>query len=251
MHPLNVFFDKIYVISIPRNKERIESFLSRTKGIDIEIFDGIDGKSLYPQIKYVKDFPEVFFKEFNISFARASLWNKGQLGCALSNLNIQKLIIEKKIGKTLILEDDALIIENRLKSFEDALYELPSNWELFYLGYNNISKWSGNFFARALLRIKYRAKPISIEGNFSDQSGKMFWPKTFSSSLYTPGVYFGTHAYALTLGGAEKIVDIDTPLKYGFDTTLLHVCYHKLINAYALKKPLFIPQPGLTTTLIN
>jgi hypothetical protein len=79
----------------------------------------------------------------------------------------------------------------------------------------------------------------------------MFLPKTFSNSLYLPGVYFGTHAYALSLTGAQKIVGIDTPLRYGFDTTLLHACYNKMINAYALKKTLFIPNPNFETTLIN
>jgi GR25 family glycosyltransferase involved in LPS biosynthesis len=134
MHPLNSFFNKIYVISIPRNKTRLDAFLTRTEGIDIEIFNGTDGRTLYPHITYVRDFPPVFFAKYNISYERASKWNKGQLGCALSNFNVQKLIIEKKIDKALILEDDAFLVPERLDYFKNALNELPIDWELFYLG---------------------------------------------------------------------------------------------------------------------
>ena len=78
-----------------------------------------------------------------------------------------------------------------------------------------------------------------------------FFLSSFSKHLNLPGIYVGTHAYALSNEGAKKIILIDTPLQYGFDTTLMHASYHKLVNSYSLKKPLFIPNPIFKTSLTN
>jgi len=250
MHILNEFFDKIYVITIPRNKERLDLFLSQKKGIEIELFNGVDGKTLYPEIPFTRDFPISFFEENGISADRGRSFNKGQLGCALSNLLLQKEIVRLKLKNALILEDDAVLVPGQLDYFENAINQLPTNWELFYLGYNNMSKWTNNFFTRMILLAKYNIWPIAVEGKKSNVRGKNFFSKPYSKLLYVPGVYYGTHAYALSFAGAQKIVKIDTPLQYGYDATLMHACYNKLLNAFSLRAPLFVPDGG-ETTLIN
>jgi len=221
------------------------------KGIEIEVFNGVDGRDFFPEAESINKFPREFFEEHGLSYERTSIWNKSQLGCAMSNLNVQKKIIESDLKNALILEDDAFIIPQQLNNFEKAITELPDNWELFYLGYNNVSHWADNSFTRAMLRIKYKLKPVLIGNDKSSNTpDKMFLPKSFSKSLYTPGVYYGTHAYALSQAGAKKIVELDTPLNYGYDIALIHACYNKIVRGFALKKTLFIPEPGAGTTLV-
>ena len=163
-HPLNNFFDKIYIISIDRNQYRLDMFLKTNPDLTIEIFKGVDGKHLYPEIENVSQFPQSFFHENYLDYKSCSRFNKGQLGCAMSNMLVQKEIIKKKLAKVLVLEDDAFLLSKNLSIFTRATLEMPDNWELFYLGYNPISKWAEYRCLRLIMRLKFLITPVSIEG---------------------------------------------------------------------------------------
>lgn len=251
IHPLNRFFDQIFIISIKRNKHRLDIFLNQNSSLNVEVFEGVDGIELFPELEHVWMFPKSFFLGNGLSYDRCCHWNKGQLGCAMSNLALQKNIVEQKLNKVLILEDDALIVEDQLPFFQNAIAELPHDWDLFYLGFNPISRWSENKFTKIPLKIKHFFKPSIIEGLSSSNFNKQFFSKSFSKNLNIPGVYGGTHAYALSLEGAKKIVELDTPLKHGYDSTLMYAIYHNLINAYSLKVQLILSNSAFKTSLIN
>ena len=251
VHELNCFFDKIFIISIKRNSKRLELFLKENPLLNVEIYTGVDGHELYPEIEYVHNFPQSFFKENKLDYDRCKTFNKGQLGCALSNRNVQERIVDLQISKTLILEDDAFYFSQNINIFKKAINELPSNWELFYLGYNPVSRWSENVFFRLLLRVKYFLLPVMVEGNKSSKKNKRFLSVKFSPNLNLPGIYTGTHAYALSYNGAIKTLSLDTPLKFGYDTLLMHANFNKLLKAFSLRKPLFFPNKKFETTLTN
>jgi len=225
-------------------------FINKHKDLELEIIKGIDGTALFPAVEFIWQFPKEFFIENNLDYKRCAGWNKGQLGCAMSNLLVQKEILHRKLSNALILEDDALLIDSNLEYFVDSIKELPKSWELFYLGYRD-SKYFANRITRALLRIHYKLSPVVIQNKASNVKGKYFLAENFSKHLYKPGIYMGTHAYALSYNGAKKIVDLDSPLQYGFDTTLMHACYHNLVEGYALKEKLFQSNPKFETSLIN
>lgn len=250
-HPLNEFFDTVFIISIKRNQKRLDEFLNRNPNLEVEVYEGVDGKELYPEIDHAREFPPDFFEQHQLSYDRCKHWNKGQLGCAMSNVLVQKKIVQMQINKALILEDDAFLLEERFEYFKQALNELPADWELFYLGFNTTSRWSQNPYTRLLLRLKHFITPRITEGMSSGTISGRYFPVSFSARLNKPGIYGGTHAYALSYAGAKKIVALDTPLRYGFDTSLMYANYHKLINSYSLKKPLIVPNNQFETSLIN
>ena len=250
-HPLNIFFDKIFVISIDRNQHRLDNFIKCNPKLNFEIFKGIDGKLLFPELEHVSFFSDVFFKTNDLDKVSCSRFNKGQLGCAMSNRLVHKLIVENSYKQVLILEDDALLNSNYLQDFKLATNELPNNWELLYLGFNPITNFSKNIFFRMLTRIMYFIKPVNIDGMKSNSLKFRFFPKEYSKNLNIPGLYTGTHAYALSNKGAIKLLNLDSPLKKGFDILLMHSNYNKLINSFSMKKPLFVPNKNFETSLIN
>jgi GR25 family glycosyltransferase involved in LPS biosynthesis len=250
-HPLNLFFDKIFVISIDRNKDRLDVFLKNNYELDVEVFKGIDGQLLYPDLEHVSYFPETFFKINDLDKKSCSRFNKGQLGCAMSNKLIHKLIVDNSYKLVLVLEDDALLMPTYLTNFKEACKELPKNWELFYLGYNPLSNYSENNFLRILTRIKYFIKPVNIDGMTSGSTTHRFFSTSFSKNLNIPGLYTGTHAYALSYQGAIKLIKLDSPLQKGFDVLLMYANYYKLLKSYSLKKQLFIPNKSFESSLIN
>jgi len=250
-HFLNQYFEQIYVISIKRNAERLESFVKFNPDLKFQVFEGIDGKELFPELDHVSKFPKDFFIKHDLSYERCKQWNKGQLGCAMSNLFLQRKIVEEKIGNVLILEDDAFVLNGQYEYLKRAVKELPANWDLLYLGFNPTSRWSENRFTRGILRVKHYLFPKVFDGMSSGSLSNRYFSKNYSKHLNIPGVYGGTHPYALSFEGARKIVKLDSPLKYGFDTTLMHANYNKLLNSYSLKKPVIVPNSKFETSLIN
>lgn len=59
----------------------------------------------------------------------------GNVGCCESHRRILSSITEP----TLVFEDDTELIEGFVDGFESALLDLPSNWDIFYLGGNNVA----------------------------------------------------------------------------------------------------------------
>ncbi len=61
---------------------------------------------------------------------------KGEIGCALSHINIYKHMVEQNIEKAVVFEDD-IRIEGDLHSIITAIDKLPDDWELLLLGYHS------------------------------------------------------------------------------------------------------------------
>ncbi|AZP49580.1 glycosyltransferase family 25 protein [Rahnella aquatilis] len=90
---------KIFVINLARSIERrasIEKQLS-SLNLDYEIIEAVDGSQL--------SYEEILQKTRVLNYAIGC----GEIGCALSHINIYKKIVAQNIPQALILEDDALI----------------------------------------------------------------------------------------------------------------------------------------------
>jgi GR25 family glycosyltransferase involved in LPS biosynthesis len=102
---VNEYFDKVVVINLDRRKDRLEKIDAQLQelGITYERFNAVDAKAL------------------DIDPIQA---------CKQSHLQV----LEKSVGKTLILEDDAYFMENFNERFTEFVELLPKDWHIFYLG---------------------------------------------------------------------------------------------------------------------
>jgi GR25 family glycosyltransferase involved in LPS biosynthesis len=129
--------DKIYVINLKKNQDRLEKFMENAKkaNVEVERFDAVYGKELK------KDHPDIlkyFIKDHGL--------NPGQIGCALSHIKIWEDAINNNYNNIIIFEDDAVIPEDFLDRFNEAYNELPNDWDILLLGgvklggkkYNNL-----------------------------------------------------------------------------------------------------------------
>ena len=126
MNSLNKVFDKIFVLTIPAFTDRIENMKQRLEGVDYEFFYGTYGGDLD-----VTPYREA-----------GSRLTRGQLSCALSHYNIYKKIVEEDIQNALILEDDCIFTEN-INRIEEYAEQLPDEYSVFYLGFQEGSAGSG------------------------------------------------------------------------------------------------------------
>ena len=126
MDKLNKVFDRIFVLTIPSFTDRIENMKQRLEGVDYEFFYGTYGGDLD-----VTPYREA-----------GSRLTRGQLSCALSHYNIYKKIVEEDIQNALILEDDCIFTEN-INRIEEYAEQLPDEYSVFYLGFQEGSAGSG------------------------------------------------------------------------------------------------------------
>jgi GR25 family glycosyltransferase involved in LPS biosynthesis len=101
------FFDRIIVINVPRRTDRLEQFDKEAKriGFEYEVHPAMDGK---------------FLGMDPIVAGR------------LSHIEVLRKI--KPDEKVLICEDDAKFREDFNEVFDEYMADLPTNWDIFYLG---------------------------------------------------------------------------------------------------------------------
>ena len=102
---VNEYFDKVVVINLDHRKDRLEKVNAQLEelGIQYERFSAVDAKAL------------------DIDPIQA---------CRQSHIQV----LEQSEGKTLILEDDVLFMDNFNERFVEFIEMLPKDWHIFYLG---------------------------------------------------------------------------------------------------------------------
>ena len=121
----NSNIDKVYLINLKKNTDRLEKFMKSAKvaNVEVERFEAIYGKELD---KNHPDLHKYFVKNHKL--------NPGQIGCALSHIKIYENAIKNNYKNVIVFEDDAIIPEKFWQRFNEAYNELPKDWDMLLLG---------------------------------------------------------------------------------------------------------------------
>jgi glycosyl transferase, family 25 len=234
---LQSFFDKIFVITIERAKERQRQVATILQGIPFEFFLGVDkltGAFTTAIANNVYDDNKA--KQFNRVGKGMSA---GEVACALSHRNLYNYIIEKGYNRVLIFEDDAVPLTENLSYLSAAINELPDNWDLVYFGYSKNEKANSKakrkqLFYKILSSLRLiKWTPIMV---------KNFLPKPYSACLRKAGCHDLTHAFALSLKACQKIAAMQNPVMFNSDTVLSYLVMNEEINGYITKPQFFTQQ---------
>jgi glycosyl transferase family 25 len=212
---LEQYFDKIVVVSVPRFTDRHERVKKNLEGLTFDFFWGADKLELdYDAAKTNGTYNEQQAKKLQ---RQGKALNPGEVACSLSHRMVYAAMVKNNWKKVLILEDDVLPIAERLAELPAALQELPNNWELVYLGYLKHEK-----ITTALKTKQFFYKILSALGlmAWSYKMVSNLLPKPFSTHLKQAGFHDCTHAYALTLHAAKKLLAVQTPVVYRADDLL-------------------------------
>ena len=223
----NSFFDKIYVLTLQRATDRHEKFKKELSGLNYSIFYGKDKA----------DFDIAELKEKNIYNEALAIKHErhghplspGMIGCSWSHKLIYEDIIANNFEKVMILEDDIVINQNNMKLVPQILNDLPKDWELLYFGFakNEIAPPLGAF-----KKYFYHFIKIFNGINYSHKTINNLYPRKVSEHLYTSGYHDCTHAYAITLSGAKKLLQLQTPISFFPDNLLAHAATNEIIKAF-------------------
>lgn len=99
-----------FVISLPKDKERREHLETQLRKLSIPyaITEAVYGKALSAEELAASYDPEKAIWRFNRELS------KGEIGCALSHMNIYRKMVAEDIPHALVLEDDANLLDDQL-----------------------------------------------------------------------------------------------------------------------------------------
>ncbi len=224
---LEQYFDKIFVVSIPRFTERQVKLRQRLMGLPFDFFWGTDKLQLnLEKAKQQAVYDEVTTKQLQ---RQGKPLNLGELACSLSHRMVYEEMIKHNWNKVLILEDDVLPLYEHFRELPAVINELPPNWELVYFGYLKHEEVTFGLKAKQFL---YRIKSKLGLMKWSYTMVNHFLPKPYSAHLKRAGFHDCTHAYAITLDAAKKLQAAQTPVIYRADDLLSHTILKGELNAF-------------------
>ncbi|XP_073710249.1 procollagen galactosyltransferase 2 isoform X1 [Misgurnus anguillicaudatus] len=172
-------FNQVYLINLKHRADRKDRMLRSLEvlGIDVTITDAVDGKAL--NSSQLKALGIEMLPGYKDPYSERVL-TKGEVGCFLSHFNIWKKVVELQQQQVLVLEDDVRFqpdFKSRLSIIMEDVKQSGLEWDLIYVG-------------RKRLQIKHPEH--WVEG---------------VKNLVSPDYSYWTLGYALSLQGAQKLLD--------------------------------------------
>ncbi|UEG50919.1 glycosyltransferase family 25 protein [Ferruginibacter lapsinanis] len=239
---LQQYFDKIFVVSVPRFTERHLYVQEQLKGLPFDFFWGADKLKLdIEELMSAGIYDEVKGKKLQRQKRALSL---GEIACSLSHRMVYEEMIKHNWQRVLIFEDDVCPIHSNIPLLTEVFAELPQNWELVYLGYQKYETVTP-VLKRKQLFYKILSSMGLMKWTYTMVCNML--PKPYSKHLNIAGFHECTHAYCITLSAAKKLLDAQTPIVYRADDLLSYTILKGDLNAF-ITQPKFFDQGSLHQT---
>jgi glycosyl transferase family 25 len=185
---INRVCDKVFVINLEEQSERLAQFDTHMKAQEIkyERFNAIKGKNVLKDER-LTDYCNTFCTD-------------GMKGCALSHRSIWEYMVEHNLQNVFIFEDDAVIDKNFSRDFQHVWNHLPKDYDIVYFGC--LFGCSDNSVTNSVFKKVAGIDTEEINEFVQSSNGSV-----------------GTHAYMISLEGAKKF--INKPINFHIDTQIL------------------------------
>ena len=182
-------------------KNRITSILSKLN-LEFSFLEGIHGLELSSNKL------KVVYNPINSIEKNMRLLTKNEIGATLSHFKVYRQMLDDNIDEMIVLEDD-IVIDKKFIEALNVIEHLPTNWELFLLGYAH-----GTIESK-LCNINIHLKSISTE---------------FNVGIPVKTV-MGAFAYVISKKGAKRMLSYRDSIFQAID---LYTGNRHLINVYTI-----------------
>ena len=240
---LNSYFNKIYILTIPRATERHAQINEALNGLSFEFFYGIDKQDLKKEdLISKKNYCEKKSIENSRYYKAMKL---GEVACSLGHRMIYEDVLKNNYAKVLILEDDVFFNAEGLFKIKTILQQLDaSNWDLLYFDYNkNEKKQWYHTIKQILYHIQFKIGLLKWNHTVINN----LFAKKYSTNLKFAGYHDYTSAYAINKVAAKKLLEIHSPISFPSDHALAHAITNKLLKGYICIPKVFIQKSQLNT----
>lgn len=196
------YIDKFYVINLDISQDRLIYIKKQCSKANINIsrWPGVNGSKL--------DLKKLRNKRVLDDRERKLL--PGAIGCSLSHIKLWQHILTKGYKNVVILEDDCIIPKDFHEKFNEYMKQVPTNWDIIYLGASNINAKKIN---------KNVLEPNPITGTSTHNSG--------------------TYAMLINTKILPSLLKNHLPIKDNIDQTMKNVMFKKM-NVYIFNPPLIL-----------
>jgi glycosyl transferase family 25 len=236
---LSGWADRIFVISLPRARERRARLAPRLAGLRFAFLDAVDKLDLDRE----RLRREGLYDEGRTprAFRHRAEMPLGHIGCSLSHRTLYEQVVRNGWRRVVIFEDDVVPVHEALALLPEALRQLPEGWELCYLGY--LGDRSVTLRARLKRALYVAAAPLGLV-RWKVREALRLLPRPFSANLRRAGRHMCTHAYAVSLEGARKLLAAQTPVGFHADQLLAFSILREGLAAF-VTDPMFFDQESL------
>jgi glycosyl transferase family 25 len=235
---LNQLFDKIYVITLHRATSRQQTIKHILDGVDYDFFYGVDKLNLnFEQVQQDGTYDNKKAIQYHRNSKPMYL---GQVACSLSHRKLYEHILQNtQYNKVLIFEDDFLVDEIAFTHIHSVLEQLPSSWDLLYLGYylNEITTTKMKLKQAFYLLLSY----LGLQ-KFKPNQIKNLYPKKYSANLDIAGFHDCAHAYCVNRKALLTLIKNQTPVCFPADTLFSYLIISEKIEAYISKPKIFLQE---------
>jgi len=198
----NSIVDKVYVINLDKDTERLEKIDAQLRAYNIqyERFSAVQGST-------VKNSP--LLTAYCNSFC-----TDGMKGCAISHKTLWAKAVQEGYKSILILEDDALLADDFDTKLKNAWYQVPSDYDMVFLGCRAFCNTSDTI-PITVTKLLGKA-PVSVDEKVLQIKGTM-----------------GTHGYIMTFHVAKLLEEV--PINWHADMELTEYISAYNLNAYSIK----------------
>jgi glycosyl transferase, family 25 len=232
---LNQYYDKIYVLSVESAVARRELFAERFKGMQYSFFFGADkNKFSIEEVTEKGIFSEDLTRQ-NHRFNKTM--KQGEIACSWSHKMMYEEMLAKNYKRILIFEDDAVPDPERVKQIPAILNEIPTDCELLMWGWDKNGKAPATGpFKKIIYHIQHSLGLLK----WNHAIIRNLYARPYSKELKKAGFHDYTYAYAINRIGAEKLLQMQTPIQYIADNLLAHAATTGKINSYITYPAVFL-----------
>jgi len=224
---LNNYYDHIYVISVQSAAKRRESFAGRFSGLNYSFFYGADKKDLAIEDLMEKNIYSEKLARIHHRYDKTMM--PGEIACAWSHKMIYEDMRKKNFNRVMIFEDDAIPDTSVLNNVEIILSEIPADCEVLMWGW---AKNDDQGLGSSLKKISYHIQHAAGSLKWDHQVIRNMFALPYSDHLKKAGFHDFAHAYAVTRVGAEKLIQMQTPIQYIADNLLAHAITRNIVSGY-------------------
>lgn len=165
--------DVTLVINLTRDTKKLADMTSalQQQGVPFERLDAVDGSKVQRSAS-----------------SCGRLCTDGMLGCFESHRKAWRTVVDRRLACALVLEDDVRLHEGASTKTREAMRELPSDWDMLYLGCHSCGM---------------QGPMDSVLAGFLGARSR---DEMVSSSLIRPGLASGTYAYIVSNKGARTLL---------------------------------------------
>ncbi|AIL31963.1 glycosyltransferase family 25 protein [Basilea psittacipulmonis] len=199
---------QLFVISL-KNSSRREVIKSRLDALNISFsfFDAVNGKALTED-----ELSQVDFSFYTNEIKSKKPLTLGEVGCAMSHINLYEYIVKNGIAEAIIFEDDAIVPHEFKKIISTALAKVPKRKEIVFFAHGKGNIWP----VKKKLPERYYLVRYRI-------------PSRNSLRFIT-----NTSAYYITLEGAKKLLKQAYPIRMPADY-LTGLLQRNKLKAYGIE----------------